>query len=116
MLFLFIVCLGWNQKTIKNVFLSSSEVAFGYKGLQIQLYCSAGNLSTLFKVKYTARVTDKFECVEVKNGLQSTIIVKTSLGFFTYLDSRIIKIKDEIAMWPCVVVKTPEGCNFIITV
>ncbi|KTF72844.1 hypothetical protein cypCar_00046622, partial [Cyprinus carpio] len=40
------------------------EVAFGYKGLQIQLYYSAGNLSTLFKVKYTARVTDTFDCVE----------------------------------------------------
>lgn len=43
-----------------------SEVAFGYKGLQIQLYYSAGNLSTLFKVKYTARVTEKFDCVEVQ--------------------------------------------------
>lgn len=42
-----------------------SEVAFGYKGLQIQLYYSAGNLSTLFKVKYSARVTEKFDCVEV---------------------------------------------------
>uniref|UniRef100_A0A671QA12 Histone acetyltransferase type B catalytic subunit n=1 Tax=Sinocyclocheilus anshuiensis TaxID=1608454 RepID=A0A671QA12_9TELE len=40
------------------------EVAFGYKGLQIQLYYSAGNLSTLFKVKYTARVTDTFDCME----------------------------------------------------
>ncbi|XP_016131770.1 histone acetyltransferase type B catalytic subunit-like [Sinocyclocheilus grahami] len=40
------------------------EVAFGYKGLQIQLYYSAGNLSSLFKVKYTARVTDTFDCVE----------------------------------------------------
>uniref|UniRef100_A0A8C8F3C0 Histone acetyltransferase type B catalytic subunit n=1 Tax=Oncorhynchus tshawytscha TaxID=74940 RepID=A0A8C8F3C0_ONCTS len=40
------------------------EVAFGYKGLQIQLYYSAGNLSTLFKVKYSARVTEKFDCVE----------------------------------------------------
>uniref|UniRef100_A0A671Q9W4 Histone acetyltransferase type B catalytic subunit n=1 Tax=Sinocyclocheilus anshuiensis TaxID=1608454 RepID=A0A671Q9W4_9TELE len=42
------------------------EVAFGYKGLQIQLYYSAGNLSTLFKVKYTARVTDTFDCMEVQ--------------------------------------------------
>ncbi|TRY90450.1 hypothetical protein DNTS_011812 [Danionella cerebrum] len=40
------------------------EVAFGYKGLQIQLYYSAGNLNTLFKVKYTSRVTEKFDCVQ----------------------------------------------------
>jgi len=46
--------------------LFHSEVAFGYKGLQIQLYYSAGNLNTLFKVKYTSRVTDKFDCVEVQ--------------------------------------------------
>lgn len=47
-------------------FFLLSEVAFGYKGLQIQLYYSAGNLSTLFKVKYSARVTEKFDCVEVR--------------------------------------------------
>ncbi|XP_031415291.1 histone acetyltransferase type B catalytic subunit isoform X2 [Clupea harengus] len=40
------------------------EVAFGYKGLQIQLYYSAGSLTTLFKVKYSSKVTEKFECVE----------------------------------------------------
>ncbi|KAG7253034.1 hypothetical protein CRUP_004819, partial [Coryphaenoides rupestris] len=40
------------------------EVAFGYKGLQIQLYYSAGNLSTLFNVKYSSKVTETFDCVE----------------------------------------------------
>ncbi|KAM8857159.1 histone acetyltransferase type B catalytic subunit [Synchiropus picturatus] len=40
------------------------EVAFGYKGLQIQLYYTAGNLSTLFKVKYSSKVTEAFDCVE----------------------------------------------------
>lgn len=43
-----------------------SEVAFGYKGLQIQLFYTAGNLSTLFKVKYSLKVTDTFDCVEVR--------------------------------------------------
>lgn len=42
-----------------------SEVAFGYKGLQIQLFYTAGNLSTLFKVKYSSKVTEVFDCVEV---------------------------------------------------
>ncbi|MGH0122092.1 UNVERIFIED_CONTAM: hypothetical protein FKN15_013011 [Acipenser sinensis] len=40
------------------------EVAFGYKGLQIQLFCSAGNLTTLLNVKYTSKVTDTIDCVE----------------------------------------------------
>lgn len=52
--------------SIVCVLFFHSEVAFGYKGLQIQLYYSAGNLNTLFKVKYTSRVTEKFDCVEVQ--------------------------------------------------
>uniref|UniRef100_A0A3P8VFC8 Histone acetyltransferase type B catalytic subunit n=1 Tax=Cynoglossus semilaevis TaxID=244447 RepID=A0A3P8VFC8_CYNSE len=40
------------------------EVAFGYKGLQIQLFYTAGNLSNLFKVKYGSKVTETFDCVE----------------------------------------------------
>lgn len=47
-------------------FSPCSEVAFGYKGLQIQLFYTAGNLSTLFKVKYSSKVTDTFDCVEVR--------------------------------------------------
>lgn len=46
-----------------------SEVAFGYKGLQVQLYYTAGNLSTLFKVKYSSKVNEVFDCVEVRNIL-----------------------------------------------
>ncbi|XP_076026217.1 histone acetyltransferase type B catalytic subunit [Genypterus blacodes] len=40
------------------------EVAFGYMGLQMQLFYTAGNLSTLFKVKYSSKVNEKFDCVE----------------------------------------------------
>lgn len=43
-----------------------SEVAFGYKGLKILLYYIAGNLSTLFRIEYTSKVNEKFDCVEVK--------------------------------------------------
>ena len=46
-----------------------SEVAFGYKGLQIQLFYTAGNLGTLFKVKYSSKVTEVFDCVEVRCAL-----------------------------------------------
>uniref|UniRef100_A0A673M460 Histone acetyltransferase type B catalytic subunit n=1 Tax=Sinocyclocheilus rhinocerous TaxID=307959 RepID=A0A673M460_9TELE len=59
------------------------EVAFGYKGLQIQLYYSAGNLSSLFKVKYTARVTDTFDCVEVCHII--SLIVLTCTVFVAYM-------------------------------
>lgn len=51
--------------TWQFVVFYTSEVAFGYKGLQIQLYYTAGNLSTLFKVKYTSKVSEKFNCVQV---------------------------------------------------
>lgn len=47
-------------------FLLLSEVAFGYKGLKILLYYIAGNLSTLFRIQYTSKVNEKFDCVEVK--------------------------------------------------
>lgn len=43
-----------------------SEVAFGYKGLKVLLYYIAGNLSTLFRIEYTSKVNEKFDCVEVK--------------------------------------------------
>lgn len=54
-----------------------SEVAFGYKGLQIELYYTAGNLSTLFKVKYSSKVTEAFDCVEVR-----------SLSYLYFISSR----------------------------
>uniref|UniRef100_A0AAY4ETB4 Histone acetyltransferase type B catalytic subunit n=1 Tax=Denticeps clupeoides TaxID=299321 RepID=A0AAY4ETB4_9TELE len=47
-----------------NPFCPYSEVAFGYKGLQIQLYYTAGNLSTLFRMTYSAKVKDSFDFVE----------------------------------------------------
>lgn len=54
---------------IPTTFFVCSEVAFGYKGLQIQLFYTAGNLSTLFKVKYSSKVTEVFDCVEVGHML-----------------------------------------------
>lgn len=51
------------------IFSFLSEVAFGYKGLKILLYYIAGNLSTLFRIEYTSKVNEKFDCVEVSAGL-----------------------------------------------
>ncbi|XP_056611285.1 histone acetyltransferase type B catalytic subunit [Triplophysa dalaica] len=75
------------------------EVAFGYKGLQIQLYCSAGNLSTLFKVKYTARVTDKFECVE-PDDVEGKVREIIPAGFYCNTDDFISVLEKEANFKP----------------
>ncbi|KAI7809073.1 histone acetyltransferase type B catalytic subunit, partial [Triplophysa rosa] len=75
------------------------EVAFGYKGLQIQLYCSAGNLSTLFKVKYTARVTDKFDCVE-PDDVEGKIREIIPAGFYCNTDDFISVLEKEANFKP----------------
>uniref|UniRef100_A0A8C6UAU6 Histone acetyltransferase type B catalytic subunit n=1 Tax=Neogobius melanostomus TaxID=47308 RepID=A0A8C6UAU6_9GOBI len=61
------------------------EVAFGYKGLQIQLYYTAGNLSTLFKVKYSSKVTEKFDCVEA-DDIEAKIREIIPAGFTCNVD------------------------------
>lgn len=53
-------------KFLIPLFSFLSEIAFGYKGLKILLYYIAGNLSTLFRIEYTSKVNEKFDCVEVK--------------------------------------------------
>lgn len=59
--------LQWNSfRGLTVLFSFLSEVAFGYKGLKILLYYIAGNLSTLFRIEYTSKVNEKFDCVEVK--------------------------------------------------
>ncbi|XP_016150237.1 histone acetyltransferase type B catalytic subunit [Sinocyclocheilus grahami] len=75
------------------------EVAFGYKGLQIQLYYSAGNLSTLFKVKYTARVTDTFDCVE-PDDVEGKIRAIIPAGFCCNTDDFISLLEKEANFKP----------------
>jgi hypothetical protein len=57
------------QKFIRLLFVFAfylSETAFGYKGLKILLYYIAGSLSTLFRVEYSSKVDENFDCVEVR--------------------------------------------------
>ncbi|CAL1582333.1 unnamed protein product [Knipowitschia caucasica] len=61
------------------------EVAFGYKGLQVQLYYTAGNLSTFFKVKYSSKVTEKFECVEA-DDIEGKVRDIIPAGFTSNID------------------------------
>ncbi|XP_035266041.1 histone acetyltransferase type B catalytic subunit isoform X2 [Anguilla rostrata] len=75
------------------------EVAFGYKGLQIQLYYSAGNLSTLFKVKYTAKVTEKFDCVQA-DDVESKIREVIPGGFSCNTDDFVSLLEKEANFKP----------------
>ncbi|XP_051998789.1 histone acetyltransferase type B catalytic subunit-like [Xyrauchen texanus] len=75
------------------------EVAFGYKGLQIQLYYSAGNLSTLFKVKYSAKVTEKFDCVK-PDDVESKIREIIPAGFCCNTDDFISLLEKEAKFKP----------------
>uniref|UniRef100_A0A6Q2X063 Histone acetyltransferase type B catalytic subunit n=1 Tax=Esox lucius TaxID=8010 RepID=A0A6Q2X063_ESOLU len=75
------------------------EVAFGYKGLQIQLYYSAGNLSTLFKVKYTSKVTETFDCVE-PDDVEGKIREIIPAGFCCNTDDFISLLEKEANFKP----------------
>uniref|UniRef100_A0AAZ3SGX6 Histone acetyltransferase type B catalytic subunit n=1 Tax=Oncorhynchus tshawytscha TaxID=74940 RepID=A0AAZ3SGX6_ONCTS len=75
------------------------EVAFGYKGLQIQLYYSAGNLITLFKVKYSARVTENLDCVE-HDDVEGKIREIIPAGFSCNTDDFISLLEKEANFKP----------------
>uniref|UniRef100_A0A3B3XYT9 Histone acetyltransferase type B catalytic subunit n=1 Tax=Poecilia mexicana TaxID=48701 RepID=A0A3B3XYT9_9TELE len=76
-----------------------SEVAFGYKGLQIQLFYTAGNLSTLFKVKYSSKVTDTFDCVEA-DDVEGKIREIIPAGFTSNTDDFISLLEKEANFKP----------------
>ncbi|KAM6987048.1 histone acetyltransferase type B catalytic subunit [Aplochiton taeniatus] len=75
------------------------EVAFGYKGLQIQLYYSAGNLSTLFKVKYDSKVTENFDCVQ-PDDVEGKIREIIPAGFSCNTDDFITLLEKEANFKP----------------
>nr|XP_061827604.1 histone acetyltransferase type B catalytic subunit-like [Nerophis lumbriciformis] len=75
------------------------EVAFGYKGLQIQLFYTAGNLTTLFKVKYSSKVTDTFDCVEPDN-IDVKIREIVPAGFTCNTDDFITLLEKEANFRP----------------
>ncbi|XP_068184657.1 histone acetyltransferase type B catalytic subunit [Antennarius striatus] len=75
------------------------EIAFGYKGLQIQLYYTAGNLSTLFKVKYSSKVTEVFDCVE-PDDVEGKIHEIIPAGFTCNTDDFISLLEKEANFKP----------------
>ncbi|XP_039613558.1 histone acetyltransferase type B catalytic subunit [Polypterus senegalus] len=75
------------------------EIAFGYKGLQIQLYYSAGNLTTLFNVKYSSKVTDKFDCVE-PDDIEGKLRDIIPAGFCCNTDDFITLLEKESKFKP----------------
>uniref|UniRef100_A0A8C5PRU9 Histone acetyltransferase type B catalytic subunit n=1 Tax=Leptobrachium leishanense TaxID=445787 RepID=A0A8C5PRU9_9ANUR len=71
------------------------EVAFGYKGLQMQLYYSAGSLSTMFRVLYTANVNEKFDSVQA-DDVESKIRDIIPAGFCAGIDDFISLLEKEV--------------------
>ncbi|KAM8934620.1 histone acetyltransferase type B catalytic subunit [Pelodytes ibericus] len=75
------------------------EVAFGYKGLQILLYYSAGSLSTMFRMQYSAKVNDKFDSVQA-DDVESKIRDIVPAGFCTGTDDFISLLEKEVNFKP----------------
>ncbi|KAM3917514.1 histone acetyltransferase type B catalytic subunit [Leptodactylus fuscus] len=75
------------------------EVAFGYKGLQILLYYSAGNLSTMFRVHYTSKVDEKFEGIQA-DDVESKIREIVPPGFCCGTDDFVSLLEKEVNFKP----------------
>ncbi|KAM4697531.1 histone acetyltransferase type B catalytic subunit isoform 2-T2 [Rhinophrynus dorsalis] len=75
------------------------EVAFGYKGLHILLYYTAGNLSTMFRVKYTSKVSDKFDAVQ-EDDVESKMRELIPPGFCTGTDDFLSFLEKEVNFKP----------------
>uniref|UniRef100_A0A674JK49 Histone acetyltransferase type B catalytic subunit n=1 Tax=Terrapene triunguis TaxID=2587831 RepID=A0A674JK49_9SAUR len=88
----------FNPEYSHQVF-GDDEVAFGYKGLKILLYYNAGNLSTLFRIKYTSKVNENFDCVEA-DDVESKIRKIIPPGFCTSTDDFVSLLEKEVNFKP----------------
>ncbi|XP_030065388.1 histone acetyltransferase type B catalytic subunit isoform X2 [Microcaecilia unicolor] len=75
------------------------EIAFGYKGLQIFLYYTAGNLSPLFRLQYTSKVDEKFDTVQA-DDVESKIREIIPPVFCTNMDDFISLLEKEVNFRP----------------
>ncbi|XP_069081434.1 histone acetyltransferase type B catalytic subunit isoform X2 [Pleurodeles waltl] len=87
----------FNPEFTHQVF--DDEIAFGYKGLQIILYYSAGSLSTLFRVQYTEKVDENFDCVEA-DDIEGKIRDIVPAGFCSNTDDFISLLEKEVNFRP----------------
>ncbi|EMP38671.1 Histone acetyltransferase type B catalytic subunit [Chelonia mydas] len=88
----------FNPEYSHQVF-GDDEVAFGYKGLKILLYYNAGNLSTLFRIEYTSKVNENFDCVEA-DDVESKIRKIIPPGFCTSTDDFVSLLEKEVNFKP----------------
>ncbi|NXM06775.1 HAT1 acetyltransferase, partial [Tyrannus savana] len=88
----------FNPEYSHQVF-GDDEVAFGYKGLKILLYYIAGNLSTFFRIEYTSKVNEKFDCVEA-DDVESKIREIIPPGFCTNTDDFVSLLEKEVNFKP----------------
>ncbi|KAE8580938.1 hypothetical protein XENTR_v10024599 [Xenopus tropicalis] len=90
--------MTFNPEYSHQIF-GDEEVAFGYKGLKILLYYSAGNLSNMFRVEYSSKVDDKFDLVQpddVENKIRELI----PSGFCCGSDDFISLLEKEVNFKP----------------
>ncbi|NXX35007.1 HAT1 acetyltransferase, partial [Nicator chloris] len=88
----------FNPEYSHQVF-GDDEIAFGYKGLKILLYYIAGNLSTLFRIEYTSKVNERFDCVEA-DDVESKIREIIPPGFCTNTDDFVSLLEKEVNFKP----------------
>ncbi|XP_046846730.1 histone acetyltransferase type B catalytic subunit-like [Xenia sp. Carnegie-2017] len=77
-----------------------SEVIFGYKNLEVQLYYHAGSLLTYLGIKYSAAV-DKLSPVDIKPDDVISLVKKVlAPGHFSNLDQFLSKFPEEDKFTP----------------
>nr|CAG4651841.1 EOG090X06NC [Triops cancriformis] len=107
---------SFNPEMSHQIF-GENESIFGYKNLQIQLYYTAGNLTTYLGMKYDAKIDPKrFGGLEADDVLPP-LIEKLQPGFHTNLDEFIKAIEQERNFKPfgtldhAFTVTLPEGTD-----
>lgn len=88
----------FNPEYTHQVF-GDDEIVFGYKGLQIQLYYTAGSLNTFFRISCSSKVTEKFDCVEA-DDIEGKIREIIPPGFCTNIDNFISSLEKEANFKP----------------
>ncbi|XP_048379257.1 histone acetyltransferase type B catalytic subunit isoform X2 [Stegostoma tigrinum] len=75
------------------------ESVFGYKDLEIQLYYSTCSLTTFFNIKYSSKVVEKYDNVEVDN-VESKLLEFIPAGYCINLDEFIVQLEKDASFRP----------------
>eukprot|EP00794_Sanderia_malayensis_P003757 gene3757-4279_t len=86
------------QPEMSHQIFGENESIFGYKGLNVKIYCHAGSLLTYLGMEYKEIIPDSFQ-IEVDKVLPN-IAEKLSPGYCTNLDEFIAKFPEESSFKP----------------